>query len=128
MPRPVDTSWRSRFYPADLPVSQWLAHYAGVFDTVEVNNTFYRLPETSTFVSWKTQTPSGFLMAIKAQVPIIPVAVSGGRDAMRKGRPLIWPVTVKVSLGAPVPSTGLATTDRAGVVEAVRESVRPRRR
>jgi uncharacterized protein YecE (DUF72 family) len=59
-------SWRGRFYPADLPVSRWLAYYASVFDTVEVNNTFYRLPEASTFASWRTQTPSGFLMATKA--------------------------------------------------------------
>jgi uncharacterized protein YecE (DUF72 family) len=59
-------AWRGRFYPADLPVARWLAYYAGVFDTVEVNNTFYRLPEASTFASWRTQTPSGFLTAIKA--------------------------------------------------------------
>jgi 1-acyl-sn-glycerol-3-phosphate acyltransferase len=65
----------------------------------------------------------GFLMAIKAQAPIIPVAVSGGRDAMRKGSPLIWPVTVKVSLGAPVSTAGLATSDRDGLVEQVRESI-----
>ena len=68
----------------------------------------------------------GFLMAIKAQAPIIPVAVSGGRDAMRKGSPLIWPVTVKVSLGHPVPTAGLATSDRDGLVEQVRESIRQR--
>ena len=45
----------------------------------------------------------GFLMAIKAQAPVVPVAVSGGRDAMRKGSPLIWPVTVTVELGAAGP-------------------------
>jgi uncharacterized protein YecE (DUF72 family) len=59
-------SWRSRFYPADLPVSRWLPYYSSVFDTVEINNTFYRLPEAGTFASWKAQTPAGFLMAIKA--------------------------------------------------------------
>jgi uncharacterized protein YecE (DUF72 family) len=59
-------SWRGRFYPADLPASKWLAFYAAVFDTVEVNNTFYRLPDISTFDAWRRQSPPGFLMAIKA--------------------------------------------------------------
>ena len=68
----------------------------------------------------------GFLMAIKAQAPIVPVAVSGGRDAMRKGSPLIWPVTVNVSLGTPVSTTGLAAVNRDGLVEQVRESIRAR--
>jgi uncharacterized protein YecE (DUF72 family) len=59
-------SWRGRFYPAELSVSRWLDYYTTVFDTVELNNTFYRLPEKSTFESWKEQAPSGFLMATKA--------------------------------------------------------------
>ena len=68
----------------------------------------------------------GFLMAIKAQAPIVPVAVSGGREAMRKGSRLIWPVTVNVDLGPPIPTGGLATTDRDSLVEQVRESIRKR--
>ena len=59
-------SWRGRFYPQELAVSQWLAYYASRFNTVEVNNTFYRLPEPSTFESWGRQTPRAFLMAVKA--------------------------------------------------------------
>jgi uncharacterized protein YecE (DUF72 family) len=59
-------SWRGRFYPPGLSPSKWLAFYATVFDTVEVNNTFYRLPDVSTFESWREQTPPGFLMAVKA--------------------------------------------------------------
>ncbi len=58
--------WRGDFYPAELPQRLWLEHYAEVFDTVELNNAFYRLPERSTFESWKTRTPAGFLMAVKA--------------------------------------------------------------
>lgn len=58
--------WRGGFYPADLPQSRWLEHYASVFDTVEVNNTFYRLPETSTFAAWRDRTPPGFLFSVKA--------------------------------------------------------------
>jgi uncharacterized protein YecE (DUF72 family) len=59
-------SWKGRFYPEDLPASRWLSYYASSFDTVEVNNTFYRLPESRTFASWSTQTPAHFVMAVKA--------------------------------------------------------------
>ena len=59
-------SWRTRFYPKTLPVAKWLTHYATVFDTVEVNNTFYRLPEAATFAAWRAATPAGFLVAVKA--------------------------------------------------------------
>jgi uncharacterized protein YecE (DUF72 family) len=59
-------SWRGKFYAAELAAKKWLGYYASVFDTVEVNNTFYRLPEASTFASWKQQTPTGFIVAVKA--------------------------------------------------------------
>lgn len=58
--------WRGDFYPADLPASRWFERYASQFDTVEINNTFYRLPEASTFVSWASRAPSRFLFAVKA--------------------------------------------------------------
>jgi uncharacterized protein YecE (DUF72 family) len=58
--------WRGSFYPADLAQARWFEHYASVFDTVEVNNTFYRLPEAATFDAWKERAPAGFLYAIKA--------------------------------------------------------------
>ena len=45
---------------------QWLTHYASVFDTVEINNTFYRLPEVETFECWRRQMPRRFLAAVKA--------------------------------------------------------------
>ena len=59
-------SWRGRFYPRDLPASRWLEYYAARFDTVEINNSFYRLPERSTFASWRTQVPASFLFGVKA--------------------------------------------------------------
>ena len=58
--------WRGPVYPVDRPVREWFAHYATLFDTVEINNTFYRLPESSTFGAWREQAPDGFLYAIKA--------------------------------------------------------------
>lgn len=45
--------WRGDFYPDGLPVKRWFEHYATQFDTVEVNASFYRLPEASTFVKWR---------------------------------------------------------------------------
>jgi uncharacterized protein YecE (DUF72 family) len=58
--------WRGNFYPQELPLDRWLEHYASVFDTVEVNNSFYRLPEGQRFAAWRQQTPSRFLFAVKA--------------------------------------------------------------
>ena len=58
--------WRGDFYPQALPVSRWFAYYAGRFDTVEINNTFYRLPQEPAFERWAVQAPRGFLYAVKA--------------------------------------------------------------
>jgi uncharacterized protein YecE (DUF72 family) len=58
--------WRGNFYAPQLPVREWFAHYSRVFDTVEINNTFYRLPESSTFEAWRARAPDDFLYAIKA--------------------------------------------------------------
>ncbi len=58
--------WRERVYPTGLPPRRWLEHYATLFDTVEVNNTFYRLPTRSAVTSWVEQSPPSFLFAVKA--------------------------------------------------------------
>ncbi len=58
--------WRGNFYPAELPVSRWFDFYATRFDTVELNNSFYRLPEKATFARWRAGAPPGFLFAVKA--------------------------------------------------------------
>jgi uncharacterized protein YecE (DUF72 family) len=58
--------WRERVYPKGLPQRRWLEHYATLFDTVEINTTFYRLPARSSVVSWVEETPPGFLFAVKA--------------------------------------------------------------
>lgn len=57
--------WRGRFYPATLPQRDWLPYYAQAFTTVEVNNSFYRLPERETFAGWASALPPGFTMAVK---------------------------------------------------------------
>ncbi|MEA3014294.1 MAG: hypothetical protein QOD42_2839 [Sphingomonadales bacterium] len=58
--------WRAIFYPPGLPQRQWFAHYAAQFDTVEINNSFYRLPAAETFAKWRDQAPPGFCYAVKA--------------------------------------------------------------
>jgi uncharacterized protein YecE (DUF72 family) len=57
-------SWRHSFY-GDTPQKQWLQFYAERFTAIEVNGTFYRLQEKSTFEKWRDQTPEGFSFAIK---------------------------------------------------------------
>ena len=58
--------WRGPFYPEKLPLRAWLPYYAEHFDTVEVNNSFYRLPTEETFAKWRDTTPPGFVFAVKA--------------------------------------------------------------
>lgn len=57
--------WRGRIYPEGLPQRLWLAAYADRFATVEVNNTFYRLPKRPTFAAWEASVPRGFCFACK---------------------------------------------------------------
>lgn len=57
---------RGPVYPSDVPARLWFEHYAARFDTVEINNSFYRLPEPATFAAWRERAPADFLYAIKA--------------------------------------------------------------
>jgi len=57
--------WRDSFYPRGVAQSGWLRHYADRFAAVEVNNSFYRLPERATFEAWRAATPDDFVFAIK---------------------------------------------------------------
>jgi uncharacterized protein YecE (DUF72 family) len=58
--------WRGRLYPRDAPAARWLEHYARAFPTVELNNSFYRLPSEDAFRAWRRRTPGGFVIAVKA--------------------------------------------------------------
>lgn len=57
--------WRGSVYPADAPARRWFSLYAERFDTVEINNTFYRLPPVATVEAWARQAPPGFTYAVK---------------------------------------------------------------
>jgi uncharacterized protein YecE (DUF72 family) len=58
--------WRERVYPKGVPARRWLAHYATLFGTVEVNNTFYRLAKPAAVANWVAETPPDFIFAVKA--------------------------------------------------------------
>ena len=145
-------SLRSRFpnvrvlYKAELrklPVLVWVFDAAGFVplergnkdqswpaidraaDALRAGNSFFIFPEgtrsrTGELLPFKK---GGFVMALKAQAPIVPVAVIGGRSAMRKGSALIWPATVVVSFLPPVATAGRAFDDRDLVIEQVREAI-----
>ncbi|MFO7915324.1 MAG: DUF72 domain-containing protein [Candidatus Krumholzibacteriales bacterium] len=58
--------WRENFYPPEIKQKDWLEFYAGRFDTVEINNSFYNLPSAGTFRNWADTVPDNFLFAVKA--------------------------------------------------------------
>ena len=58
--------WKGTFYPEDLPAKEMLTYYASRLPAVEINNTFYRLPQKSMLENWKEQVPSNFRFSIKA--------------------------------------------------------------
>src|SRR5262245_46233398 len=62
--------WKGTFYPEDLPASKFLAHYAERFDTVEINNTYYRLPNAKAVEGWAKGVPAGFAYSLKASQKI----------------------------------------------------------
>lgn len=57
--------WRDRFYPDKLAKADWLEFYATQFTTVELNNSFYRLPSEDTFATWRDSSPGNFIFAVK---------------------------------------------------------------
>jgi 1-acyl-sn-glycerol-3-phosphate acyltransferase len=65
----------------------------------------------------------GFLMALKAQAPIVPVAIQGGRDAMQRGSRIIRPVTVSIRVGAPIETAGMQPSDRDALIAKVRARI-----
>jgi len=62
----------------------------------------------------------GFIMAIKAQAPIVPVAITGGRSAMRRGSWLVYPARITIKVGPPIETAGLSLDERDDLIERVR--------
>ena len=91
--------------------------------SMRAGNSFLIFPEgtrsrTAEMLPFKK---GGFIMAIKAQAPIVPVAVQGGRAAMQRGSWLIRPVTVSIRVGEPIETAAYTLENRDALIERVRE-------
>ena len=97
----------------------------GAAAALRAGNSFLIFPEgtrsrTGALLPFKK---GGFIMALKGQAPIVPVAMTGARSAMRKGSPLIYPVQVRVRFGTPVETTGFNHEDRDKLIVEVRRQI-----
>ena len=93
--------------------------------SLRAGNSFLIFPEgtrsrTAELLPFKK---GGFIMAIKGQAPIVPVAVQGGRDAMRKGSRIVRPVTVSIRVGEPIETAGLTLDNRDALITKTRERI-----
>jgi 1-acyl-sn-glycerol-3-phosphate acyltransferase len=93
--------------------------------SIRSGNSFLIFPEgtrsrTADLLAFKK---GGFVMAIKAQAPIVPVAIQGGREAMHKGSKIIWPVTVSIRVGEPIETAGLSVEQRHSLIADVRSRI-----
>jgi 1-acyl-sn-glycerol-3-phosphate acyltransferase len=94
-------------------------------ESLRAGNSFLIFPEgtrsrTRELLPFKK---GGFIMAIQAQAPIVPVAIDGGRAAMRKGSRIIRPATVTIRIGAPVATAGMTIDDRDRLIADVRHCI-----
>jgi uncharacterized protein YecE (DUF72 family) len=106
-------AWRGSFYPEDLSARKMLSYYAGQFDTVEINYSFYRKPTAKILQGWAAQVPEGFRFALKAWQRIThqkrlretEELVSSFADAARELGPRLAPVLYQLppNLKADVP-------------------------
>ncbi len=99
-------------------------------ESIRAGNSFLIFPEgtrskTDEMLPFKK---GGFIMAIKAQAPIVPVAVSGGRASMQKGSWFVRPVMVDVRIGEPVDTAGMTLDQRDDLIEMVRARIEELRR
>ena len=128
--------WAGVFYPGGLRQRDRFAHYASEFDTVEIDNTFYRLPERATFLAWRRAAPEGFVYALKASRLIThlkrlgdvrePLGVFLARARLLKGRlgPVLYqlPPNVKKNLPLLADLLSLLPRDLRHAVEFRHES------
>ncbi|HXH25704.1 MAG TPA: lysophospholipid acyltransferase family protein [Vicinamibacterales bacterium] len=102
-----------------------MASIARGAESIRSGNSFLIFPEgtrsrTGELLPFKK---GGFIMAIQAQAPIVPVAIRGGRDAMQKGSAIVRPVQVTVRIGPPIPTAGLTVQDRDALIARTRAAI-----
>ncbi|HEX6837397.1 MAG TPA: DUF72 domain-containing protein, partial [Polyangia bacterium] len=78
-------AWKGHFYPEDLPAKKFLTFYASRFATVEINNTFYKMPSAKLVQAWADEVPDGFTFAIKA-----PQRITHQKRLKECDEPLKW--------------------------------------
>lgn len=93
--------------------------------SIRAGNSFLIFPEgtrsrTDDLLPFKK---GGFIMALKAQAPIVPVAITGGRGAMRRGSSLIYPASLTIRVGRPIQTAGLSVDDRDALIQRVRAAI-----
>jgi 1-acyl-sn-glycerol-3-phosphate acyltransferase len=104
---------------------QSMASIARGAASIRAGNSFLIFPEgtrsrTGDLLPFKK---GGFIMALQANAPVVPVAISGGRAAMRKGSPLVRPVRVSVRIGTPISTAGMTLADRDRLISSVRDQI-----
>lgn len=102
-----------------------MASIAEAVRSIQSGNTFLIFPEgtrsrTDELLPFKK---GGFVMAIQAGAPVVPVAIDGGRAAMRKGSRLVWPAKVTVDVGEPIETSGMTVDDRDTLIAEVRARI-----
>lgn len=114
------------FVPIDRASrEQSMAAIEQAAESLRQGNSFLTFPEgtrsrTGALLPFKR---GPFLMALKAQVPVVPVAVQGGTASMRKGSRIVRPTIVSVRIGEPIPTRGMDVSDREKLADLVRDSV-----
>jgi 1-acyl-sn-glycerol-3-phosphate acyltransferase len=104
---------------------QSMASIARGAASIRAGNSFLIFPEgtrsrTGDLLPFKK---GGFIMALQANAPVVPVAISGGRAAMRKGSPFVRPVRVSVRIGTPISTEGMTVADRDRLISGVRDQI-----
>lgn len=113
--------WIGPVYPPELPRWQWLGHYATLFDTVELNVTYYRHADRKTASGWVQRTPDGFLFAVKAHGSLTHERQDPEVSAFRES---LAPLTEQGRLGcvlAQFPHSFHATPQNADYLDALRD-------
>lgn len=93
--------------------------------SIRAGNSFLIFPEgtrskTDDLLPFKK---GGFIMAVKAGAPIVPVAIRGGKEAMKKGSPIVRPVTIHINVGTPIETAHVKLDERNALIEQVRTEI-----